>query len=114
MSRLAIGYSPRADQIDRPTAVFIESSDGVWSYMRGDPAPRVLGAPLPFRNGGNATEIGPGQPEYFDLVLDTFSASCLIRTVTEFEPAIFSSLLTADEIWDVLPRPHLAPEPTPA
>jgi hypothetical protein len=106
MSRLAIGYSPNPDELDRPTAVFIEASDGVWAYTRGEPGPRVLVEPLTIHDGGAGEQARPGERRYFDGVLDSFSSSCLIRTVTEFEPTIFSSLLTVDEIWDALPRPH--------
>jgi len=94
MSRLAIGYSILPDELDMPTAVFIEDNAGVWAYTRGAPGPRVLGTPLSVPNGSGSEQIEPGVPKYFDAVLDTFSASCLIRTVTEFEPAIFASLLT--------------------
>jgi hypothetical protein len=67
------------------------------------------------KNGDSKAErVEPGEPKYFDVVLDTFSTSCLIRTVTEFEPAVFSSLLTSDQIWDVLPRPHMGAQPAPA
>jgi hypothetical protein len=35
--------------------------------------------------------------------LDSFSATYMIRTVREFEPAILASMLTSDEVWDLLP-----------
>ncbi len=116
MSRLAIGYSPNPDELDRPTTVFIEADQGVWIQRRGDFGPRVLDEPLTVRiDDSDAEQVGPGQPRYFDLVLDSFSSSCLIRTVTEFEPGMFSSLLTStDEIWEALPRPQMAAEPASA
>lgn len=111
MSRLAIGYSAKPDELDRPTAVFIEADDGVWAYTRGEPGPRVLVEPMKIGNGAGEERVEPGQPRYFDVVLDSFSSSCLIRTVTEFDPAILSSLLTVDQMWDVLPKPRGAAVP---
>jgi len=106
MSRLAIGYSSNPEELDRPTAVFIEAADGVVACMRGEPGPRMLVEPVAIHNGGTGETVVPGEERYFDGVLDSFSSSCLIRTVTEFEPTLFSSLLTIDQMWDVLPRPH--------
>jgi hypothetical protein len=46
-----------------------------------------------------------GDPTYFDIVLDSYSTSVFIRTVTDFEPDLFASMLVAEENWDLLPRP---------
>jgi hypothetical protein len=86
MNRFAIGYSPKADQLDRPIFVFMETPKATLVQERGDAGPRQIEEP-------------------FDVVLDSFSTRCLIRTVTELEPEFFASLLTAEESWDVLPRP---------
>jgi hypothetical protein len=86
MNRFAIGYSPHPDQLDRPIFVFMEMPDATLVQERGDAGPKQIDQP-------------------FDMVLDSFSTRCFIRTVTEFEPEYFASMLTADESWNVLPRP---------
>jgi hypothetical protein len=37
-------------------------------------------------------------------VLDSFSATYIIRTIREFEPDMLASMLTNDEVWNALPR----------
>ncbi|MGZ6580047.1 MAG: hypothetical protein ACXVFE_03550 [Gaiellaceae bacterium] len=86
MNRFAIGYSPKVDQLDRPIFVFIELPKATLVQQRGDAGPKQIDKP-------------------FDVVLDSYSTRCFIRTVTEFEPEYMTSMLTADESWDVLPRP---------
>jgi hypothetical protein len=88
--RFAIGYAP--DEIEKPIMVFLESNGSVLVQKRGKAAPRALPGP-------------------FDEVLDSYSTTCLIRTVGELEPEYLSSLLAADESWDMLPRPRIS---TPA
>jgi hypothetical protein len=94
VNRLAIGYSP--EQLDRAIAVFFETDDGVLLQLREGPAPRLIDR--------SSDELEPGAPEFFNAVLDSFATTYLIRTVRELEPAVLTSMLTSDEVWDLLPR----------
>ena len=106
MSRLAIGYQPMPEELDRPVMIFMETPSGVLVHRRGEPAPRILHDELTIRG---AEVSRPGEPKYFDAILDSFSTSCLIRTVGELDPELFSTILVAaDETWEALPRPPAA------
>jgi hypothetical protein len=94
MNRLAIGYSP--DQLDRAVVIFFETADGVLLQAREGPAPRLINT--------SPSDLAPGTPEFFNTVLDSFSTSYLIRTVRELEPNVLASMLTSDDVWDLLPR----------
>jgi hypothetical protein len=106
MSRFAIGYSPHEGQLDRALMVFVETGDGVLVQERGKQAPRLLNRSMEARsNGGPARSVAPGEPAYFDMILDGFSTSVFIRTIAELEPDVLASMLVAEENWDLLPRP---------
>jgi hypothetical protein len=94
--RLAIGYSP--EQLDRAIVVFFEMDDGVLLQAREEPAPRLI------HQSPASSELQPGVPEFFNSVLDSFSTTYLIRTVRELEPDVLASMLTSDQVWDLLPR----------
>src|SRR5690349_4426438 len=103
MNRLAIGYAP--DQIDRAVMVFAETRNGVLVQSRGERVPRLIDGHEEVRiNGGGLSEVVPGDPSYFDVVLDSFSTQVFIRNVTELEPDVIASMLVAEENWDLLPR----------
>ncbi len=104
MNRLAIGYEPVPEHIDRAVMVFAETSSGVLVQSRGDRAPRLIERPEQVRIEGGLREVGPGDPSYFDVVIDSFSTTVLIRNVTELEPEVIASMLVAEENWDLLPR----------
>ena len=102
MRRLAIGYSP--SDIERPTLV--ETDRGLLTFVRGEP-PRLVAEPFE----GIAD---PGESRYFDVVLDTFSASHFIRDVVEGPEQLeqlVSSMLTQELAWDALPRPRRTAQP---
>ena len=81
MNRFAIGYAPHPEEIDRPVMVFLETVNGVLVQERGESAPQLLDRPeLVHLNGGEAREVGPGDPAYFDVMLDSFSTR--VRTST--------------------------------
>jgi hypothetical protein len=107
--RFAIGYSPT--DIDHPLAVFVEMDVGVLFQRRGEAAAQLLDRPVgPVPANGPRGEVAPGSPTYFDVVLDSFSTSLLIRTVRDLEPDMISSMLLAEGNWDLLPRPQASPE----
>jgi hypothetical protein len=92
---VAIGYVPG----DRPVAVVVEAPDGVFVRTRGENRfPRQFKAPL-----SAAPEVIPGDPAYFDAVLDSLSTRWLIRDVFD-EPTFLVSMLGSDDVWEALPR----------
>jgi hypothetical protein len=103
MNRLAIGYDPTPEEIERPVMVFVETREGVLVQTRGEP-PRLVERPEHVRINGDVREVAPGDPSFFDVVLDGFSTKVFIRNVTELEPEVITSMLVAEENWDLLPR----------
>jgi hypothetical protein len=63
---------------------------------REGPAPRLIDH-VP-------DDLKPGAPEFFNSILDSFSTKYLIRTVRELDPDVMASMLSSDEVWDLLPR----------
>jgi hypothetical protein len=106
--RFAIGYAP--SDIDSPVAVFVETAEGVLFQRRGDIDLQQLDRPLGSRpqDGLGGDVIGPGAPQYFDAILDSFSTKFFIRTMADLEPDVLASMLLAEENWALLPRPHSA------
>jgi hypothetical protein len=97
MNRVAIGYE--SSDLDRPVAVIVEATSGVFVKTRGNGQyPRQFTAPL-----SSAPELAPGDPAYFDAVLDSLSTRWLIRHVVD-EPSFLVSMLASEDVWEALPR----------
>jgi hypothetical protein len=114
VTRFAIGYSATSEEPDRhrPMVVFIENGLGVLVLHRGELAPRLVddAVPLPELSQRESL-VKPGDPRYFDVILDSFSTNWVIRTVSEFDPQqlVSSMLLRTDEAWEALPSRALVP-----
>lgn len=104
MNRLAIGYSPVPEEIERPIMVFVETREGVLVQSRGEQAPQMIERPERIQVEGEMHEVAPGDPSYFDVVVDSFSTRVFIRNVTELEPEVITSMLVEEDNWDLLPR----------
>jgi hypothetical protein len=98
MNRMAIGYEP--SHPDRPSLVFVESTKGVLINERTEP-PRLLDDAFEV----DSEQLEPGDPRFFDFVLDVFSTRCLIRHVREFDAEFLSAMLSDEQAWEALPRP---------
>jgi hypothetical protein len=97
LSRVAIGYEP--NDLERAVAVVVEGLEGVFLRTRGESQfPRQFTGTLSAAPG-----IAPGEPAYFDAVLDTLSTRWLIRDVFD-EPTFLVTMLASDNVWDALPR----------
>jgi hypothetical protein len=111
VTRFAIGYSA-APENSRPMVVFIENGRGVWMLHRGDLAPRLVEDAVSLPDlSERESPVKPGDPRYFDVILDSFSTSWVIRAVSEFDPQqlVSSMLLRTDEAWEALPPRTLVP-----
>jgi hypothetical protein len=104
VNRLVIGYSPVPEEVDRPVMVFVETAEGVIVQNREGRAPRLLNQPERVRQNGETREVRPGEPAYFDIVVDNFSTRVFVRNVTELEPEVIASMLVSEDNWDLLPR----------
>lgn len=106
MNRLAIGYAASSEEADRPMMVFVETDEGILVQNREERAPKLLDRPETVRlSDGVVREVVPGDPAFFDVVLDSFSTRVFIKNITELEPGVLASMLVGDDAnWDRLPR----------